>query len=311
MSCTNCQAATSDHLALCTACQTTATVALVNVSAYHADVARIQPGERVKVRGAYQSAPPPETKDAYDRISAVLDAVENSVGTWCRALEEDRPEAGAFPNGLTARTGWLDKHLSSIATLEWAGEMVRDMLACERKLLTILDKSDTGWFAGECGARLEDDRAHDGTTCGCACHNGLDYACDVPGGCGSEVAVIEVKCQRNLYVTPGQSWVRCPECGTTYDSASRRDQLMREARDKVAPVTVIARAVVGLVDTESSVERLANRIDQWVKRERLQDLGVRVLTPGAKAQRVYRLGDVFDLLKLDTAKVETEGDEAC
>lgn len=311
MSCTNCQAATTDHLALCVACQTTTSHALVNVSAYHADVARIQPGERVKVRGAYQSTPPPATKDAYDRISAVLDAVENSIGTWCRALADDRHEAGKIPGSLMARTAWLEKHLPSIATLEWAGEMMRDVMACERKLLTILDKSDTGWYAGECGAVIGDERVHDGTTCGCACHNGADYPCDVPGGCGTEVVSLNVTCPRNLYVTPGQSYVRCPECGTTYKSADRRDKLMADAREKVAPVTVIARAVVGLVDSESSVERLANRIDQWVKRERLADLGVRVLTPGAKPQRVYRLGDVFDLLKIDTAKVETEDGKAC
>ncbi len=69
---------------------------------------------------------------------------------------------------------------------------------------------------------------------------------------------------------------------------------MTEARDQVAPVSVIARVVVGLMDNETSVERLTNRIDKWVSRGQLHDLGVRVLD--GRPRRAYRVGDVFDLL---------------
>ena len=83
--------------------------------------------------------------------------------------------------------------------------------------------------------------------------------------------------------------------------------MIAEAKDEHAPVTVIARAVVGLLDTETSVQRLTSRIDQWVTRNRLHTMGVRVLADG-KPHRVYRIGDVFDLLGVDA---QPEKPEAC
>jgi hypothetical protein len=191
-----------------------------------------------------------------------------------------------------------------IATLEWAAELLRDALAAERKLQRILDRADTGWYAGKCGAVLEDERVHDGTTCLCACHHGAEV-CDIEDGCGAEVTMIaQVVCERGLYASPGHGWIRCPECGTTHDAASRRDRMIAEARDELAPVSAIARIVVGLFDTEQSVERMSNRIDQWVSRKQLRDFGVRVLD--GKPRRVYRLGDVFDLLDRNVQRTEPD-----
>lgn len=307
MTCMHCTAEVTNGLALCARCRQTLSVSLVNVAAYHGDVLRIQPGERVKVRSTYQSTPPPGSAPAYDPISNAASEVDNMIGTWCRLLTDDRPEAGDIPTTTTLRCGWLEHHIPSIATLEWGAELLRDCLAAERRLMRILDKADTGWYAGKCGSVLEDERVHDGTTCLCACHNGATYACDVPGGCGSELGqtIAAVTCERGLYATPGQSYIRCPECGKTHNVADRQTQMLQEAKDHVAPVAVIARAVVGLIDDEVSVERLANRIDQWVHRGQLHDLGVRVLG-GSKPQRVYRIGDVFDLLKRNMPHDEAE-----
>lgn len=304
MTCTHCTAEVTNGLALCARCQQTLAVALVNVAAYHSDVMRIQPGQRIKVRSAYRSTPPPSPAGAYDPISAHLGIVDNAIGTWCRALADDRPQVGSIPATTAKRCPWLENHLPSIATLEWAAELLRDCLAAERDLKRILDRADTGWYAGKCGFVLAEERIHDGTTCGCDCHNGTGYPCDIPGGCGSEFGTIAaVVCERGLYATPGHNWIRCPECGATHDTGSRRDSMIREAREQVAPVAVIARAVVGLVDSEQSVQRLANRIDQWVSRGQLHDLGVRVLD-GNRPQRVYRLGDVFDLLERNLRQKE-------
>lgn len=303
MNCKHCGDKVVDGLALCSKCQQTLTVALVNVAAYHADVLRIQPGERVKVRSSYVSTPPPGIRDAYDPISAAASVVDNMLATWCRVLADDR--ALVPPTGAARQCAWLEGHVRTIATLEWAAELLRDVMSAERRLQAILDRSDTGWYAGKCGQVLEDARVHDGTTCLCACHNGRDYPCDIPGGCGSEVAMIApVVCERGLYATPGHGWIRCPECGTTHDAASRREAMMAEARDELAPVSVIARIVVGLVDTEQSVERLTNRIDQWVTRKQLHDLGVRVLD--GRPRRVYRVGDVFDLVQRNMPRSEAD-----
>lgn len=280
VNCKNCTAETTNGLALCARCRQTLTVALVNVAAYYADVLRIKPGERVKVRSAYQSTPPPGTEPARDVIGEAADAAASMIFTWCRALADDRPQAGKIPTTTEVRCGWLESHVDSIATLEWAAELLRDARQAERQLQRILDRADTGWYAGVCGNEI-----------GRETIDGIVYP---------------VLCERGLYGSDRSSWVRCPECGRTWDADSRRAKMISEARMEVAPVSVIARAVVGLVDTESSVQRLANRIDKWVSRGKLHDLGVRVLD-GKKPQRVYRIGDVFDLIEKNTPKA----DEAC
>jgi hypothetical protein len=270
--CMSCTAETSNGLALCKRCQQTLTESLVNTAAYYGDVDRIKPGQRVKVRSAYQSTPPPGLLEPRDPIADALDHVAVIVFGWCQNLEDDRP-VQPMPATTERRCGWLESHAPTILTLEWAGELLREMLDCERMLRRILDRADTGWYAGECGNEVGRETTDDGD-------------------------VLPVNCERHLYGTTGTSWVRCPECGRTWDASERRSKMIADARNEHAPVSVIAAATVGLMDGEHSVKRLANRIDQWVKRERLTSMGVRVLADG-KPHRVYRLGDVFDLLGLE------------
>ena len=279
MTCNWCQAEVTNGLALCERCQQTLSTACVNAAAYFADVDRIQPGQRIRVRSAYRSTPPPNLEPPRDKIAEALSHVASIVWGWCMNLADDRPGVPELPTATEARCGWLEAHTATIATLEWAGECVREMLECERMLRRILDRADTGWYAGICGNEI-----------------------------GREVIEGEVyplACERHLYGTQGTAWVSCPECGRTWDSSARREVMIAEARDEHAPVSVIASAVVGLLDGEHSVKRLANRIDQWVTRGKLQSLGVRVLADG-KPHRVYRLGDVFDLLGVESTPPEVE-----
>lgn len=283
MSCLHCTAETSNGLALCERCQQTLRQALTNAAAYFTDVDRIRPGQRVKVRSTYKSTPPPGLMVPRDPIADALDHVATIVFGWARNLEDDRPGIhGTLPITTERRCGWLESHVPSIATLEWAGECLREMLDCERMLRRILDRADTGWYAGMCGNEIGRETTEDGE-------------------------VLPVNCERHLYGTQGSKWVSCPECGRTWDSGARREVMIEEARDEHAPVSVIANAVVGMIDGEHSVQRLANRIDQWVTREKLTSLGVRVLADG-KPHRVYRLGDVFDLMGVEC---KPKGEEAC
>lgn len=279
--CRACTAAVTNGLSLCARCQQTLTVALVNVAAFYADVLRIQPGQRVRVRSAYQSTPPPVSGVTIDPVTVTTCHVDAIVIGWVRNLEDDRPGIDQSPTEITAACGWLERQVPTIVTLEWAAELLREMRDCEHRLQRLIDRSDTGWYAGQCGHEIGREEVD-----------------------GEVVAII---CPRNLYGTVGTSWVRCPECGRTWDASQRREVMIREARDHHAPVSVIARAVVGLLDTETSVQKLANRIDQWVSRKRLHTMGVRVLEDG-KPHRVYRIGDVFDLLGMEKP---TDGPTAC
>lgn len=280
MNCLSCRAEVTNGLALCEKCQQTLSVACVNVAAYFADVDRIRPGQRVKVRSAYRSTPPPNLEPSRDPIAEALDHVATIVFGWCRNLEDDRPGVTAeLPASTEGRCGWLENYAPSIATLEWAAECVRELLECERMLRRILDKADTGKYAGICGNEV-------GRT-------------DVDG------EVTAVVCDRHLYVGAGSAWVTCADCGRCWNSDERQAQMLKAAREEIAPVRVIARVVVELT-SEPSVEKLTRRIEQWVARKQLHDYGVRVLD--GKPRRVYRIDDV---LLLVAGEVKPREAEAC
>lgn len=278
MNCLSCQAEVSNGLALCQRCQETLSVACVNTGAYFADVDRIRPGQHVKVRSTYQSTPPPGSEPLRDPIAEALDLAAMTIFGWCRNLEDDRPGVPTLPATTELRCAWLERHTVSIATLEWAAECLREMLACERDLRRILDHADTGSYVGICGNEI--------------------------GRESVDGEVLPVTCQRHLYATDAR-WVSCPECGRNWDGDERRAQMLKAARMEVAPVRVIARIVVELTD-EPSVERLTRRIEQWVHRKQLVDYGVRVLD--GKPRRVYRVDDVVRLVK---GEALPSGAEAC
>lgn len=268
--CQWCTAETTNGLALCERCQQTLRVSLVNTAAYFADVDKIQPGERVKVRSAYRSAPPPPLEPAPDRIGNALDLVSMVVFGWCENLADDR--AGmleAIPLATDRRCGWLESYVVSIACLPWAGECLREIRDCERDLKRILDHSDTGRYVGVCGNEIGRFEDEDGE-------------------------VVPVACERHLYLPPTTTYVTCPECGRSWDGEERQAAMLAMARDELAPIRVIAAVVVQLVDEEPSVERLTRRIEQWVRREKLHDYGVRVLD--GRPRRVYRIDDVLELV---------------
>lgn len=268
MNCLSCTAETSNGLALCEMCQTTFTAACVNTAAYFSDVDRIRPGQRVKVRSTYKSTPPPAAQPPRDPIADALDHVATIVFGWCRNLEDDRPGVPTLPATTELRCGWLEANRRSIATLEWAGECLSEMLDCENMLRRILDRTDTGNYAGICGNEIGRQELPEGE-------------------------VVTVTCPRHLYKSAGTDWVTCPECGRCWDGEQRREQMRKHAADELAPIRVIARIVVELTD-ESSVEKLTRRIEQWVHREVLPDYGVRVLD--GRPKRVFRIGDVLKLV---------------
>lgn len=276
--CLHCGAEVTNGLALCELCQKTFSVSCVNVAAYFADVDRIRPGQRVKVRSAYRSTPPPDVKPAHDPIADALNHVATIVFGWCRNLEDDRPGVPNLPATTELRCGWLEHHATSIATLEWAAECLREMLECERTLRRILDKADTGKYAGVCGNEIGRETVGD--------------------------EVVPVTCERHLYATDS-AWVTCPECGRCWNGEERQAQMLKAAREELAPVRVIARIVVELTD-EPSVEKLTRRIEQWVHRQQLHDYGVRVLD--GKPRRVYRIDDV---VRLVTGEVRPREVEVC
>lgn len=295
--CLYCRADTSNGLMLCARCRTTVKVGLDNLASYHADLLGLG-RNRTEVRrrgsgwadptGAAAFRPRQSNPDDPDEAAATA---KTELVSWVRILLEEDASLRTPPDTVVGLVQFLTRHMRRVAAAEWAGEFARSVLATERQLRRIVERGRGRWFAGSCWAVLRPERPHDGTSCGCGCHNAPGLPCDVPGGCGLEFGVVEAElCERELYAVPGTAWVRCPDCGTNHRVSERRAILLEQARDSLLPVATIAHVCATLLDDEPSVERLRKRVQKWTER------GDLVWVANDGGTRLYRVGDVLDLL---------------
>lgn len=272
-----CQHCTADTVGvvLCKRCRTTLSVSLQNVGSYHADLFSLGAPTRVRSRRVGEQSDPTGTAAGASKLGPVEERLAaeatNALTTWVRLLLDDRAELMTkHPTDTVAdMVKFLRASLGSIATLEWAGELVREILALERRLLRTISRGKGYWHAGICAAKT-----------------GLE---------------VDDWCPEDLFIQPGQSFVRCRACGHSWSVEQRRRFIIEESRETLLPVALIARVAVTLLDGEPSVQRLEARLRQWVHRGQLEDYGVRVLVEGQQPKRVYRLGEVIDKLAADAA----------
>lgn len=312
---------TRDDLALCSMCQKTGRRGMENIAAFHRDLLSLGAQRVVTRKASGHSDPTGLAASASERIeadapdTAAYDTKVQLVG-WTRALIIDRPQVLMPRDTVEAMAAVLVKRTITIATLPWAGDYLHGVVTLEQRLHKIVQRSRGYWYAGICMAELTPDRPHDVTSCACSCHlieRAIDRdpgeaACNVPGGCGRDVEVIEGdRCARELYAVPGTTHVRCPVCRTNHSVQARRTILLDQAREELLPLGVVAQVCVTLLDGEPSVERLFKRLHKWTERGVLSDYGVRVLENRRgerRPERVYRLGDVLDTLVSDASKAK-------
>ncbi len=286
MTCLSCYATTSNGLALCGLCQRKVTADLEFLPIYFRNLARWRPGR------SGTSRPVPGSRVLYDgerreggtgdRISDRLDETMTALTTWARALVDDRlgrrPKpltradatlTGDLPEAITEDAptvvAWLcaafEEYLSSIGTLEWCGQFVHDLNRHEAVLRGLTEVSIPGWYAGACARRVS-----------------------MEGNCGAAT-----------YVVPGLTWVTCGSCGTTTHAADHLDTVLDEARGWVARPKALAEALVALLDSETSVDRLYDRIRKWESLGWLEPLRRTDADGDPIGPKRYRLGDVLDL----------------
>jgi hypothetical protein len=174
--CLHCGSTTSNGLALCELCRRKALADMEFLPIYFRNLARWRPGRA-------GSRPVPGSRVLYDgatkvgtgdRISDALDETFTMLTTKARELTKDRPH---FPRPLTRTDAVLcddmsdteaeylndhparacallcqafERHLTSIATLDWCGDFVRDLGEHEEILRTLTETSVPGWYAGGC-----------------------------------------------------------------------------------------------------------------------------------------------------------------
>lgn len=290
MTCLHCGADTSNGLTLCSLCQVFVARVLDVLPVYFRNLARWErgrggmrqvPGSRVLWDGDQQDG---------DRIGRALDEASNALVTWARTLVEARPYLAKLLDRLAAAdvteaetVAWLcagfRKYLTSMATLDWCGEFVREMDHHERRLQALTTSAVPGWYAGAC--RL--------------CQTPT-YV--VPG-------LTWVTCSELVTVTDddGRRTTKDIGCGATTYARDHLDVVLAEASEWRAPPRRLAEALVALLDNEPSVPRLYERIKKWSQRGRIlpiDRLGYhRDLNYAGEryTQKHYRLDDVLALLR--------------
>jgi hypothetical protein len=275
VNCLHCGAPTTNGLALCDLCQRKAATDLEFLPVYFRNLARWRPPARPNggMSGAGQWMLRRGEQDG-NHIANALDRAGNDAATWAQCLADDRglelPVCDDEPATFEATCALLGLHLTSIGTLEWAGEFVRAIDRHERTMRSLTETMVPGWYAGSCKRRVAMETEDD---------NGL---------CGAPT-----------YVVPGLTWVTCRACGSTTYARDHLDTILAEARGWVARPMRLAEAAVALIDTELSVSRLHKRISKWGERTEGKCItAVRRLDADGDpvGPKSFRFGEVLDAL---------------
>lgn len=301
----SCQAEVTNGLALCELCQRYVLTAAEHLPIYVRNLARWRPGRA-------GSRPVPGSRVLYDgvdrgdstgdRISDRLDEAVTALTTWARWLVKDRPH---LPRPLTYADAVLsddlpektadalsddpgevvrllcvayEDHLTSIATLDWCGEFVRDLAHHETVLRALTETAVPGWYAGGC------------RRCTCATYvvPGLSWV--VCRGCG---ATTYARDHLDTILDEARGWVARPKSLAeavvalvdTEPSAPRLYTRIRQwaHQGQLAPIRATARGYEWSDDEDRIV-----LVDQEVGHAR------------------YQLGEVLDLVLRPARAIETE-----
>ena len=183
--CLHCGAETSNGLALCELCRRLAESIFEMLPVYFRNLSRQRrPGRPNGSLGTSGQWLIRRGESEGSKVAVALERAVNDVDTWARALTDDRgilPEEGdTETETFVALCAFLEAHLTSIATLGWAGQFLNDMKRHEATLRALTESVVPGWYAGTC--RQVTGRTMEG-----------------------DVFV----CGADTYVVPGLTWVTC------------------------------------------------------------------------------------------------------
>lgn len=280
--CFGCGAETTNGLALCALCQEFGNKCLEFIPVHFGNLARWRP-ERVGSRPVPGSRIPQgafSTGVQGDRVGRCLDEAGNDLTTRVRQLADDR--------GVE-----IPYAADEVNTVRVACWLLSDNLAS----ISTLD------WCGDLIAdlrRIEEDLQRLSEEVVPGWYAGACRTCDV-----------------NTYVIPGLTWVTCGGCGVVTNARDHLEIILGEARTWVGTPRQIAAALVAMLDAETDVERLWERIRRWGRPEStvrdkqtgavkrvipagpLHEFSVRRLDGDGDevGPRHFRLGDVLDQLQ--------------
>lgn len=274
--CLHCGATTSNGLALCELCRRKALADLEFLPVYFRNLARWsrsnRPNGSLSARGSWLLRAG-ETQG--NRIDATLNAAGNALATWARVLIEARPQVLANQP--------LEAIFSDLADLTEVEQVSHLCAGFERWLTSIATLDWCGVFVTEIGEHEEALRKMTETA--------------VPGWYAGACKF----CTAPTYVVPGLTWLTCRACGSTSAARDHAETIQAEARTWVATPANLAAAIVALVDTEQSVQRLRKRIAKWGERDQVEAIRRLDKDGDPVGPKRYRFGDVLDLLMVEGA----------
>jgi hypothetical protein len=116
--------------------------------------------------------------------------------------------------------------------------MVREIGDCVQAMRDVTRRRPERIYLGPCGATMFSET--DGCPVDCECHNGPQYACTEPGGCGSSgCGRATGQCDARLYGRLGTTWATCRTCGARHDIDQRiaeRSELAGQYRYTAAEI---------------------------------------------------------------------------
>lgn len=301
MNCKHCGATTSNGLALCDLCQRKAATVLEYLPVYFRNLARWRPGRA-------GSRPVPGSRVLYDgttrgtgtgdRISDKLDEAYVALTTWARAFADDRSEpprpmmfadaaiwddlphelADDKPLVVTWLCAGLEHYLTSVATLEWCGEFVRDLDVHETRLRMLTEAWMPGWYAGACRRCKVSTYVVPGLTW---------VTC---GGCG---ATTYARDHLDMVINEARDWIARPK------ALAEAVVALVDTEQSVPRLYTRIRQWAHVGDI--GVVRRTERGYDWLPDEEHPDRGRWVVVEQEAGPARYRMGDVLDrVLARDT-----------
>jgi hypothetical protein len=89
-----------------------------------------------------------------DPVGNALNEIGADLDTWARCLADDRgvqvPAAEGEASVVRVLCWVFSENLTSIATLDWAGQFITSLADHEARLRTLTEKVAPGWYAGSC-----------------------------------------------------------------------------------------------------------------------------------------------------------------
>lgn len=199
MNCRYCQAETTNGLALCERCQIAASVYLEFLPVHFRNLARWRPGQAGSRPVPGSRIPKGVIPERGDAVGNALNEVGGDLDTWATCLVDDRgvdiPAAEGEASIVRVLCWAFSENLTSIATLEWAGEFVRALTVHEARLRKLAERFVPGWYAGAC------------RQCGTSTHVVPGQTWVTCGGCG---AATYARDHLETVLDEARSWVAPP-----------------------------------------------------------------------------------------------------